>query len=208
MSDTKIPLSRGRPRRFDPDEAVRTAQRLFHSKGYDGVSVADLTQALGIKPPSFYAAFGSKAGLYARVLDAYNECNSIPFAQLLQPTKSVSEGLKELLRSAAQHYSAEPEAGGCLVLEGARSIDQEAKDAACAFRAAAEKLIFDYIAAQYPEHAERLTDYVSTVMAGLSAMAHRGQERDRLLETARIAGQAIAADLGAGKQCEIKDKQQ
>lgn len=206
MIDTKKPLSRGRPRRFDPDEAVRTAQRLFHSKGYDGVSVADLTQALGIKPPSFYAAFGSKAGLYARVLDAYNERNAIPFAQFLQPTIPVSDGLAELLKSAAQHYAEDPEVGGCLVLEGARSIDQEAREAACAFRSAAETLIYDYIAAQYPDHAERLTDYVSTVMAGLSTMARRGHERHRLLETARIAAQAIAEDLAASKQCEAEDK--
>jgi hypothetical protein len=47
MTTNMLP-ARGRPRRFDPDEAVATAQRLFHAKGYDGVSVADLTRALGI----------------------------------------------------------------------------------------------------------------------------------------------------------------
>ena len=66
---TNNPAPRGRPRRFDPDAAVATAQQLFHARGYDAVSVADLTEALGINPPSFYAAFGSKAGLYARILD-------------------------------------------------------------------------------------------------------------------------------------------
>jgi len=44
------------------------AQRLFHSRGYDAVSVADLTKEIGINPPSFYAAFGSKLGLYTQVL--------------------------------------------------------------------------------------------------------------------------------------------
>ncbi|RYH08486.1 MAG: TetR family transcriptional regulator, partial [Alphaproteobacteria bacterium] len=39
---------RGRPRGFDPEQAVATAQRLFHARGYDAVSIADLTAALGI----------------------------------------------------------------------------------------------------------------------------------------------------------------
>ena len=69
MSTTKKAGPRGRPRRFDPNDGVATAQQIFHAHGYDAVSVADVTQALGINPPSFYAAFGSKAGLYARVLD-------------------------------------------------------------------------------------------------------------------------------------------
>lgn len=60
---------RGRPRRYDPEAAIKTAQQLFHRDGYDAVSVSDVTAALGINPPSFYAAIRSKAGLYARVLD-------------------------------------------------------------------------------------------------------------------------------------------
>ena len=63
MVTTNRSRTRGRPRKFDPEAAVATAQQLFHERGYDAVSVADVTDALGINPPSFYAAFGSKAGL-------------------------------------------------------------------------------------------------------------------------------------------------
>ena len=75
---TEISKPRGRPRRFDPVEALAIAQQLFHAKGYDAVSVADLTKALGINPPSFYAAFGSKAALYSRILDRYAVSGAIP----------------------------------------------------------------------------------------------------------------------------------
>src|SRR5690606_38817303 len=78
VATKNISRPRGRPRRFDPEQAVAIAQQLFHARGYDAVSIAELTEALGINPPSFYAAFGNKASLYARVLDRYAGTGAIP----------------------------------------------------------------------------------------------------------------------------------
>ena len=159
MITTNKSRPRGRPRGFDPEEAVATAQQLFHARGYDAVSVADVTEALGINPPSFYAAFGSKAGLYVRVLDRYNGASAIPIAALLRPDRPVAECLATLLEEAARFYAADPAAAGCLVLEGTRSNDREAREAACAINRAAEGVIRDYIASRHPEQAERVTGY-------------------------------------------------
>lgn len=197
MITTNNSRPRGRPRRFDPDQAVATAQHLFHAYGYDAVSVADVTDALGINPPSFYAAFGSKAGLYARVLDRYAGTGAIPLGDLLLPDRPVAGCLASVLEEAARRYAADPETTGCLVLEGTRCNDREAREAACVFHAAAEDMIRRYIAARYPEEAGRLTDFVSTVMAGLSAKARNGHGLDRLLASARLAGLALAQTLPA-----------
>jgi TetR/AcrR family transcriptional repressor for divergent bdcA len=183
---------RGRPRGFDPEEAVATAQQLFHARGYDAVSVADVTEALGINPPSFYAAFGSKAGLYARVLERYNAGNAVPLASLLRDDRPVSECLTAILEEAARYYAAKPEAAGCLVLEGVRCNDRGAREAARAYNLAAEDVIRNYLAARCPEQAEQLTDFVSTTMSGLSAKARSGHGVDQLLSTARLAGLAVA----------------
>ncbi|HXH17003.1 MAG TPA: helix-turn-helix domain-containing protein [Sphingomonas sp.] len=186
---------RGRPRGFDADQAVGIAQQLFHARGYDAVSVADVTDALGINPPSFYAAFGSKAGLYTRVLARYNGANAIPLAQLLRADRPVGACLATLLEEAARYYAADPVASGCMVLEGTRSNDQQAREAARAFNLAAEGVIHDYVAARFPEEARRLTDFVSTTMSGLSAKARNGHDLDQLLATARLAGLALAQAL-------------
>ena len=58
----------GRPREFDPDAALEEAMRLFWAKGYEGTSVADLTETLGISKPSLYAAFGDKQSLFDAAL--------------------------------------------------------------------------------------------------------------------------------------------
>lgn len=188
---TKIPARRGRPRRFDPEEAVATAQQLFHARGYDAVSVAEVTEALGINPPSFYAAFGNKAGLYSRVLDRWAETGAIPLEEILHPDVPVGEGLSSLLEEAARRYAASPAASGCLVLEGTRCNDSDARAAATGYNLAAERMIRDYVAARHPKQAEQVADFVSTTMSGLSAKARNGHSLDKLLSTARLAGVAV-----------------
>ena len=186
---------RGRPRRFDPDAAVASVQTLFHARGYDAVSVADVTEALGINPPSFYAAFGNKAGLYGRVLDRYVATEAIPLADILRPDRPVSASLALLLEEAARRYTSDHGAAGCLVLEGIRSNDPEAREASRIFSRAAEAVIRDYIAFRHPEDAERVMNFVSTTMCGLSAKARDGHGLDQLLATARLAGLALAQAL-------------
>lgn len=194
---TNIVQTRGRPRQFDPDQAMVVAQRLFHAKGYDAVSVADLTKALGINPPSFYAAFGSKAGLYARILDRYAVSDAIPLSQILEADRPLAVSLAQVLEQAARSYAADATATGCMVLEGTRCNDPEARDAACRFHVAAQAVIRHSIAGRYPLEADRLADFVSTTMAGLSASARHGQSLERLLATARLAGMALAQALPA-----------
>jgi TetR/AcrR family transcriptional repressor for divergent bdcA len=186
---------RGRPRRFDPEEAVATAQQLFHARGYDAVSVADVTAALGINPPSFYSAFGSKAGLYDRVLKRYNAENAIPLSSLLRDDRSVTECLTAVLEEAARYYAANPVSTGCLVLEGIRCNDPAAREAALAYNIAAEGVIREYLASRCPEQAEQLTNFVSTIMSGLSAKSRNGHDMDQLLATARLAGLAVAQTI-------------
>jgi TetR/AcrR family transcriptional repressor for divergent bdcA len=196
---TNTARPRGRPRRFDPEQAVATAQRLFHARGYDAVSVADLTEALGINPPSFYAAFGSKARLYARVLDRYTGSEGAPLAKILRLGRPVAEALAAVLEDAARRYAARPDAGGCLAIEGARCNDAEARQAARALTSGGEETLRRFVAATHPDAAERLAAYVVTVMTGLSAMARQGHGPDRLAATAALAATAIERELRDGR---------
>lgn len=61
----------GRPCKFDPEEALMTAVQVFWAKGYDGASMKDLTEAMGINSPSLYASFGDKHQLYLKAIHRY-----------------------------------------------------------------------------------------------------------------------------------------
>ena len=195
MSNTKTPRSRGRPRGFDTEQAVAAAADLFRARGFDAVSVADVIDALGIKPPSFYSAFGSKQGLYARVLERYAAVGAIPLADILKQDRPVADNLTALLDAAARHYAADPKAAGCLVVEGTRCNDAQAREAALAYNLAVETQIRGHIAERHAAEAAVLTDFVATTMFGLSAKARNGHGLDQLLTTARLASSAIRSAL-------------
>jgi len=190
--------SRGRPRGFDIEEALVTGQRLFHERGYDAVGLAMLTDSLGIKPPSFYKAFGSKAGFFDRVLDRYS-ATVLPLEDMLKPGRAPEEVLAHLLERAARTYASDPQTRGCLVLEATRGNDDG--ESAPLARAVAEQRrdqIRAFTALTHPAVAETVTDYIASTMSGLSASAREGMSEDRLVSVARAAALAVKGLLRQG----------
>lgn len=187
---TKILPSRGRPRGFDVETALDTGQRMFHARGYEAVGLAALTDALGIKPPSFYRTFGSKAGFFERILERYSK-SVLVLEDILLAERLPTTALADLLERAAHTYAQNPKLRGCLVLEAARGGDDES--AVLARRTAQHRRsqIRTFVALSNPDAADVVTDYVASTMSGLSASAREGMSEARLLEVARAAASGI-----------------
>ncbi|WLE59416.1 TetR/AcrR family transcriptional regulator [Burkholderia plantarii] len=187
---------RGRPRGFDPEAALVVGQRMFHEAGYEAVGLSALTDALGIKPPSFYTAFGSKAAFFRRVLERYAR-TELTLAEILRPGRPPAEALADLIGRAACTYARDPERTGCLVLEAARG--GETSESAALAREVAESRraqVRAFVEATHPALAGVATDYVSVVMSGLSGCAREGMDEARLGAVARAASEGLYRLLG------------
>src|SRR3546814_17594605 len=90
---------KGRPREFDVGDALAAALRVFWSKGYEGASLTDLTEAMGITRPSLYAAFGNKEAIFRKALDIYAE-EKLAYVRGAHDAPT-AKGAVELLRRGA-----------------------------------------------------------------------------------------------------------
>ena len=70
-------MGMGRPREFDAETALDQAMEVFWRHGYEGATIAQLTEAMGINPPSLYACFGNKEGLLKAALDRYTKLRGV-----------------------------------------------------------------------------------------------------------------------------------
>jgi AcrR family transcriptional regulator len=119
MTENISASSKGRPRGFDRAEALRHAMRLFWAKGFDGASMADLTAAMGINPPSLYAAFGSKEALFREATDLYSETEGVDIWRSLHQPATARQAVEGFLRESAAAFSRAGDPPGCLIVLGA-----------------------------------------------------------------------------------------
>jgi AcrR family transcriptional regulator len=105
----------GRPREFDRDAALQIAMKLFCEHGFEGVSIADLTQAMNISPPSLYAAFDSKEALYRQALALYLQRTDLPH---IETRGAIRDQVATLLRGAVRAATDPGYPAGCMITAG------------------------------------------------------------------------------------------
>lgn len=190
---TGTALPRGRRPAFDREAAVAVARQLFHERGYDAVSIADLTRALNINPPSLYAAYGSKLGLFELAIQSYAEEDRQRVLNDLQPTSPPAAALGELIVRTARRYSADPARPGCMIATALQADTAEAREIAVRVARANEALLLEFVKPHTkPAEARTIVHFVMQNLRGLSLNARLGYRPADLLAGARLAGRAVA----------------
>ncbi len=175
--------SRGRPRAFDRSVALDRAMIEFWRNGYEATSIAALTHAMGITPPSLYAAFGDKRKLFSEAVERYAQTHGqYGSRSLAEPTARAA--VERMLREAAAEYTEPSHPPGCLVINGAVNIadaDEDVKAELRGYRDTTKKKIANKIradvrAGRLPKttDAAGLATFYSAVIQGMSTQACDG----------------------------------
>ena len=185
--------TRGRPREFDTDVALAEALRLFWQKGYEGTSLTDLTDAMGITRPSLYAAFGNKETLFRRALDLYEKDKLAYIGEAVEaPT---ARAVAETLLLGSVDVATGGEGRGCMgviSMVGCQSVEPSIRDDVNARAESAKQLIVDRMqraidAGEFAVPTSATTRYLLALMQGISVQAQSGASRSELLEVAESA---------------------
>lgn len=136
LETTPIPSKlRGRPRTFDREAALRSALALFWQVGYEPATISELCKAMGINPPSLYAAFGNKAQLFMEAV-AYYETTYWDAAWLrLKQTPEIHTAVRQFFGDAARILSLPDAPCGCLVTLGATNVSPDSEEVHAALKA-------------------------------------------------------------------------
>lgn len=184
-------MPRGRPREFDADQALAAALRVFWEKGYDGASLTDLTEAMGITRPSLYAAFGNKEALFKQALDLYEQ-EKLAYVRKALDAPTPRAVVQRMLEGAIENTTSE--CPGCLGVIAAVScsnadspIKADVKAKAEAARGAIVERFqraIDEGDFTVPVTAEAMTNYLIVVLQGIAVQASAGAAREALEQVA------------------------
>ena len=189
-------MPRGRPREFDIDKALDSALLLFWRHGYEGTSLAALSEAMGVNMPSLYAAFESKETLFRKALQRYLQgpASYLPNA-LREPT--ALRAAQKLFAGAIDLAMNPRHPDGCLLVQGALSAGPSAveiRKQLSTVRAAAESAVRQRFERALAEgdlpggaDAASLARYIITVIWGMSVQAASGANRPQLERVAKVA---------------------
>lgn len=184
----------GRPRSFDRDAALAAALEQFWRSGYEETSVAMLTSAMGVTPPSLYAAFGDKRRLFEEASAVYFQrtCEAVDVATALPSTR---EAMARVLDDTARAHTDPTTPSGCLMLTEPRLEAQ---------REVLRRRLKDRLDQGVREHdlaATANTDHLATflvaVLRGMSGCARDGGTTEDLLGIAEAAMAALTAADGS-----------
>jgi AcrR family transcriptional regulator len=190
----------GRPISFDKNAALEAAMLLFWERGFEGTSMADLTQAMRLSPSSIYAAFGDKHALFSTAAKRYLETRLQYEADALaEPT--LDKVVRGLFHNTVAHLTTPGHPSTCMTLAGTMgcSLDaRPARDLMTQIRKQNEvglkERLLDARKSGELSKDINLDDFsrlISMMLAGLSVQAANGSTRTELKRTAQLALQYL-----------------
>ncbi|MFB9842983.1 TetR/AcrR family transcriptional regulator [Mucilaginibacter ginsenosidivorans] len=137
-----------RTKDFDEDEVLEKAMNLFWLKGYNGTSMQDLVDGLGISRSSLYDTYVDKHTLFLRSLEHYKEHTAGKMGKIIQNTPSAREKIRRMLEYIISELVRDKEHKGCFLVNAGvemASQDKEVSTMLCENDRQVEGYFYDII---------------------------------------------------------------
>lgn len=111
-----------RPREFDEHDVLDSAIECFWHNGFEGTSVRDLTDHMGLNGPSLYNAFGDKRQLFAKALERYAECSMRERIDRLERTHAPRAAIEHFFKELIARSLNDTDRRGCFIVNSALEV--------------------------------------------------------------------------------------
>ena len=170
---------------------------VFWEHGYEAASVADLTSAMGITPPSLYTAFGDKEHLFLEAIEAYGKGPGAFGMRALDEEPTARGAVQRMLEEGAAELTDACHPRGCMMVTAATNCSVAAEhiqEALVKRRALGVERMQSRIQQGVDEgelpadtDARALASFYATVYQGMSMQARDGASRKSLLASVAMA---------------------
>ncbi|MFT3723133.1 MAG: helix-turn-helix domain-containing protein [Hyphomonadaceae bacterium] len=195
---------RGRPRGYDPTEALKAARDVFWLKGYAATSLDDIVGATGMNRPSLYAAFGDKEAIYLAALTMQGELLVTAVAGACQLEMKLMPFLDLFFDRCIESYMAGAQgARGCFLVGTALTESLMREDVGevvrSAFGRCEDALEQRFRRAKKDGDLPKTADaraiamLMSSTMHEMAMLARAGAKRDMLQQRANLAIKLMGA---------------
>ena len=186
---------RGRPAKLDAAQAVEVALQQIWAGGYDQFTIDGLCRVLGVRAPSLYHRFGSKAELCKAAVELYNQRNGEQVGAILAVDFEDPIALaRAFLTATAATFSADKNRQGCMLLDGVRpSKDPAVRPLVDAEIARTNRQLKGLLRQSGFPHAKAGADYLMAALIGLSGLAKSGVSCAALRKTAMAMTEGLRA---------------
>jgi TetR/AcrR family transcriptional repressor of nem operon len=123
-----------RTKDFDESEVLNKAVSVFWLKGYNGTSMQDLVDSLGISRSSLYDTYGDKHTLYLKALEFYQNTSGSAMYNIATNATSSREAIKQLLELVVNNLLSDKQHKGCFMVNAEVEVaphDIEVRDMLC-----------------------------------------------------------------------------